>query len=180
MESLTIRWTRVISLIGLIGLLVLAGITVVEALMRWLLDLPIVAVPDVSPFVITVAIASCFPLVFAERRNITVRLVGNILGPRPSMLLEAFGSLVAILIFSLMTWQLWVYTGEVAASNETTIAVQLPVAPWYRAATILVALCIPVQVLVFLGQMKSAFTSTVISEQKIEGQRESNREEKSS
>jgi len=169
LESKIIRWTRVVSLIGLIGLLILAIMTVGGALLRWLLDFPILGIPDVSSLVITVAVASCFPLVFAERRNITVRLVGNLLGQRISMVLEAFGYLVSIGIFCLMVWQLWIFTGEVAASNETTVVIRLPIAPWYRAATLLVALCVPVQVVVFYSQLKSALFGEGMPERKPEG-----------
>jgi len=169
LESKVIHWTRVVSLIGLVGLLILAAMTVGGVLLRWLLDFPILGIPDVSTLVITVAIASCFPLVFAERRNITVRLVGNLLGPRISMMLEAFGYLVSIGIFCLMVWQLWIFTGEVAASNETTVVVRLPIAPWYRVATLLVALCVPVQAIIFYGQLKSALLGKGMPDQKTEG-----------
>lgn len=169
LESRIIGWTRVVSLIGLVGLLMLAAMTVAEALLRWLLDFPMLGIADVSTLVITVAVASCFPLVFAERRNITVRLVGNLLGPRIFMLLEAFGYLVSIGIFCLMVWQLWIVTDVVAASNETTVVVRLPIAPWYRAATLLLALCVPVQVVVFYSQLKSALFGKGMPDRKPEG-----------
>jgi TRAP-type C4-dicarboxylate transport system permease small subunit len=177
-ESKIINWTRVVSLIGLVGLLLLAAMTVAEALLRWLLNFPMLSIPDVSPLVITVAVASCFPLVFAERRNITVRLAGNLLGRRISMVLEAFGYLVCMVIFCLMVWQLWIFTSEVAVSNETTVAIRMPVAPWYRAATLLIALCIPVQVVVVCNLLRSAFFGTGVAAQKTEVQRPDDREEK--
>ncbi|MFH1953788.1 MAG: TRAP transporter small permease [Pseudomonadota bacterium] len=180
LESKIIFWTRVVSLIGLAGLLVLAAMTVAEALLRWLLDFPILGIPDVSSLIITVAVASCFPLLFAERRNITVRLVGNLLGQRIYMLLEAFAYLVSIGIFCLMVWQLWILTGEFAASNQTTVVVRLPIAPWYRAATLLLALCVPVQAVVFYGQLRSALFGKEMSPQKTEWQIEGNMKEKGS
>ncbi|MEW6667332.1 MAG: TRAP transporter small permease [Thermodesulfobacteriota bacterium] len=160
--SMITRWTRVISLIGLFGLLVLAFITVFEVLLRWIFHKAIASVSDISILVITVAIASCFPLVFAQRGNITIRMVGSMLGPRVSMLLDAFGSLVGIGIFSLLTWQLWIYANNLALRNETTMMVLLPLAPWYRAATALLALCIPTQAIVFFDQVRSAVSGPVV------------------
>jgi TRAP-type C4-dicarboxylate transport system permease small subunit len=167
-ESLTARGSRTVSLIGLVGLLFLAFITVVEVLLRWLLGFTILAVADLSSLVISVSIASCFPLVFAERRNITARLVGSFLGPRTNMCLEAFGSLVGMGIFCLLTWQLWIYTDEVAASNETTLIVLWPIAPWYRIVTILAGLSVPVQAVVFFNQIKSAVAGKDSSDLKTE------------
>ena len=167
-ESKIIRWTRAISLIGLIGVLILATITVVEVLLRWLLDFPILGVADVSSLVIAVAVASCFPLVFAERGNITVRMVGTTLGPRSNNILEAFGSLVTIIILCLLIWQLWIYTGAVTDSNETTWVVNWPIAPWYWIVTVLFALCVPVQAVTLFNQIKSAFNGKGGADRKAE------------
>lgn len=152
------RWARVISLIGLAGLLVLAGITVGEVFLRWLFDYPILGISDVSSLVVTLSVASCFPLVFAERRSITVRMVGRILGSRANALLEAFGTLVSLGIFILITWQLWVYASELAANRQTTWVVLWPMSPWYRVAAILMALCVPVLIVVFYRHIRLALS----------------------
>ena len=62
-ETKIIRWSRGVSLIGLIGLMLLAGITVGEVLLRWLFNYPILGVSDVSRLIVTIVAASClFPL----------------------------------------------------------------------------------------------------------------------
>lgn len=157
LESEIIRRARTISLIGLAGLLLLAGITVGEVLLRWLFSYPIQGVSDVSRLIVSIVIASCFPVVSAERRHITVRAIGTMLGPRINHLLEAFGAFVTLVIFCLMTWQLWLYANELAASNQTTWLVMWPLAPWWRVATILLGLCVPIQLIAFLVSLKSAF-----------------------
>lgn len=150
------RWARVISLIGLAGLLVLAAITVGEVLLRWLFDYPILGISDVSSLVVTIAVASCFPLVFAERRSITVKIIGKLSGSRVNAILEAFGSLVSLAIFILVAWQLWVYANELATYNQTTWVVLWPMSPWYRIAAVLMALCVPVLTVVFYSQIRAA------------------------
>ena len=143
LESRIERWTRIIGIIGLVAMLVLAFVTVMEALMRYLFNLPIVSISDISMIAITIAIAACFPMVFAQKGNITVRIVGTALGPRISNILDAFGSMVSMGIFFLLTWQLWIYTNNSAAGGESTVIAQIPLAPFFRLVTILVALCIP-------------------------------------
>ena len=156
-ESDIIRWTRMISFIGLVGLLLFSAITVGDVLLRWLLNFSMLGVADISELVIAVTIASCFPLVFAEKRSITVRFVGSQLGPRAYALLEAFGTFVSMVIFILLVWQFWIYTGELAANHETTWHLLLPKAPWYGTVTILLFLCVPVQAVLFINQIKSFF-----------------------
>ncbi len=159
LELEIIRWARVISLIGLAGLLVLAGITVGEVFLRWLFKFPIPGVYDLSQLVVIIVIASCLPLVCAERNHITVRLLGTMLGKRINDLLEAFGALITMIIFGLLVWQLWVYANELAASNQTTWLVLLPISPWWRVAAILIALCIPIQMVNFYFSLRSVVIS---------------------
>ena len=118
------RIARVISLIGLIGLLLFAGITVGEVFLRWLFNYPILGVSDVSSLIVTVAVASCFPLVFAERRSITVRIAGNLLGKRVNSIFEAFGTLVTLGMFFLIAWQLLDYAIELAENDQTKLFFQ--------------------------------------------------------
>jgi TRAP-type transport system small permease protein len=167
-QSEIARWARVISLIGLVGLLLLAGITVGEVLLRWLFNYPIMGVYDVSRLVVTIVVAACMPMVCAENRHITVRLVGSLLGSRVNALLEAFGALVATGIVGVLAWQLWIYTNELVAGNETTMMVLWPVAPWWRIATILVMLCIPIQLVYFWFFLKLAFAPQTHANEKAE------------
>lgn len=156
LESAIIRWSRIIALIGLVGLLVLAGITVGEVLLRWLFKYPIIGVYDVSQLVVVIVVSSCFPLVSAERRHISVNFLGTMAGGRTKDFLEAFGAFLTMIIFLLMTWQLWIYTNELSASHQTTWLLHWPSAPWWRAATVLFALCFPIQLMVFWVSLRSA------------------------
>jgi len=154
------RWTRVISLVGLVGLLTLSGITVFEVLVRWLFSFPIQGVYDISGLVVTIVIAACFPVVSAERRHIAVRLTDSLFSARVNNLLEAFGELVSMLIFGLMTWQLWIYANELTSSNQTTWMLLWPLAPWWRAATILLAFCFPIHLINLVSTLKVFITGS--------------------
>lgn len=157
-ESRVIRFTRAISLIGLIGLLLLALMIVIEGLVRWLFKYPIQGVTDVSSLVVAVAVASTFPLVFAERRSIRVRLIGNALGPRVNAFLESLGNLISLVLFIFITQQLWVYASLLSKTNERTISVLWPMSPWFYVASILIGLCLPAQAIVLVEQIRVAFS----------------------
>lgn len=165
-ETKIIRWSRGISLIGLIGLMILAVITVGEVLLRWLFKYPILGVSDVSRLVITIIAASCFPLVSAKREHITIHVLGSKLGPRANSVLEAFGAFVTLVIICLLTWQIWLYSGELATAKETTMLVRWPTSPWWRVTTLLFALCVPIQVVCVYTSLRSAFTSRDIMDLK--------------
>jgi len=157
LESGAIRFSRVISLIGLFGLLLLSLITVGEVVLRSLFNYPILGVSDASQLIVTVVVASCFPLVSAERRHISVKVIGIKSGPRIHALLEAFGAFVVLVFFILFTQQLWRYSQELAAAQETTWLLLWPVAPWWKAVTVLIAICIPNQLICFITSLRSFF-----------------------
>ena len=159
LESVVTRSSQLIALIGLAGLLILACLIVTEVLLRWLVNFPVLGIADVSSLIIGVAIAACMPLVFAERRSISVKMLGNALGQRANCLFEAFGSLIAMIIFILITWQLWIYTNNVGINRETTWVVSWRIAPWYRVVTVLFGLCVPVQALTVFSQVNAIFRS---------------------
>ena len=84
------RWTRAIAVAGFLGLLVVALATTAYVLLRWIANAPIKGLNDINGLVVAIVIASCLPLVIAERQNISIRFLGNALGVAPSRWLEAF------------------------------------------------------------------------------------------
>ena len=157
LEKMATRITRVIALIGLAGLLALASATVLDVLMRWIFNSPIVGLNDTHSLFTALIIASCFPLCIYRRGNITIRFVGNFFGARVRNILDAFGNLVTFIIFSLMAWQFWLYTDQLIEDGETTWVLNWPVSPWWRIVTILIIICVPVTLITVIQYFKEAF-----------------------
>ena len=103
-------------------------------------------------------LASCFPLCIYKRGNVTIRFIGNALGPRARNVFDAFGNLVTLLIFSVMAWQFWLYTDQIALDGESTWVLSWPVSPWWRVVTILIIICAPVTFVTFIQYVKAALT----------------------
>lgn len=145
LEARLVRWARMIALAGFAGLLVVAGATMLDVVLRWLFNRPIKGLIDVTELAVVVVLAACFPVVIAQRGNITIRFLGAAAGPRVARWLDAFGSLALLAFVALVSWQLVAYTAELAASGRTTWLLRLPVTPSWAVATAIVALCVPVQ-----------------------------------
>lgn len=149
--------SRAVALTGLLGLLIIALMTVGEGVVRSVLGIAIMGATDLFSVVLTVALAACFPLVLAQRRSITIRLVGDLLGPRNKALLESFGSLLTLGFFVIAVWQLWIYSGELFKDKVTTYQLQWRLFPWYYVATVFFALCVPIQTFVLYDHLRRAF-----------------------
>ena len=167
LETIATHLSRIIALIGLAGLLVIAGATVLDVLLRWIFNSPIIGLRDSYSLFISVIIASSFALCIAERNNITIRFLGNVLGPRASKSLDAFGNGVSLIFFIALSWQVWKFANQIEIDHETTWALNWPVAPWWRIVSLLIILCIPVQAVVFLQFAKSAIKWKRLSNESI-------------
>jgi TRAP-type C4-dicarboxylate transport system permease small subunit len=156
-EKISSMITRGIALIGLALLLLIALATVLDVLLRWLFNNPIVGLADTYSLFMAMILASCFPLCIYYRGNVTIRFLGNFFGPRVKNILDAFGNLITMIIFALMAWQFWIFTDELVMDGETTWVLNLPVSPWWRVVTILIFICTPVTLVTFIQYTKAAF-----------------------
>ncbi len=150
------RWTRAIAVAGFVCLLLVALGTTVDVLLRWIANAPIKGLNDVNGLVIAIVVASCLPLVIAERQNIAIRFLGDGLGAAPSRWLEALGSAALLAFVALVGWQLVLHTMGMAESGRTTWHLRLPVTPWWSVATAIVLLCIPAQAIALVADVVRA------------------------
>ena len=88
------RWfdpsTRWAAFLGFFMLLLSAGVTVTDALMRGFLNAPLYGWADMSQLVYAIVIVACFPAGLLQGHNITIRFLGSGLGPRATHWLEVF------------------------------------------------------------------------------------------
>jgi TRAP-type C4-dicarboxylate transport system permease small subunit len=150
------RWTRAIAVAGFVGLIGMSLATTVDVLLRWLANAPIKGLNDINGLVVAIVIASCLPLVIAERQNISIRFLGDALGAAPSRWLEALGSAALLAFVALVGWQLVLYTMGMAESGRTTWHLRIPVTPYWSVATAIVLLCIPAQAIAFAADVARA------------------------
>jgi TRAP-type C4-dicarboxylate transport system permease small subunit len=151
------RWTRLIALVGFVGLLVQVAATMLDVLLRWLFNTPIYGLSDISQLVIVFMVAASFPASLAGQHNITIRFLGSALPPRRAAMVEAFGHVVMLGVFVLIAWQLTVFTSELFEQGRTTWMLGLPLGPSWILTTALVWLCVPIQAMVTLHHLRLAF-----------------------
>jgi TRAP-type transport system small permease protein len=156
LERLTLAATRALSVVGLVALMGLAGMTLADGLLRWLASKPIEGVRDIGGLAIAVAIACCLPVVLMERGNITIRL-GRLLSPVLGRILDALAALVVCAVLAAAAWQFWIYAAKMARARETTFVLQIPVAPFWVGVDAILWFAVLVQVVVALREMVRIF-----------------------
>jgi len=149
---------RGLALIGLAGLLVLAIMTTLDVVLRWLFAAPLHGVNDVSAVVMAVVVSACIPANLAFKQNITVNVLGSVLGPRVERGFEALASLLTFIFVALMAWQFVPYAAGLRETGEQTWVLAWPVWPWWSCAAALLVLAALVQALVLVEDIRALIT----------------------
>jgi len=159
--------TRWLALVGLFGLVAVALVTITDVLLRWLFNMPVDGVGEVSRLVVAVSIASFFPIALAERHNISIQFLGAALGPRARLWLDTIADVVTSFFFLVLGWQFALYTLEISESGETTWILGWSVTPWWVVTTVFMLICIPVQLVMLVRQARIAARGDTSSLQSI-------------
>lgn len=142
---------RLCALAGMLALVAFVLMTIADVLMRWLFNSPINGVADAGPLIVAIVAAAFFPLSLAGRHHVSIGFLGGLLGPRATVWLEAFASLVTGVFFILLAWQIVRYTIELRQLGQTTWVVQMPIAPWWMVVSFFILVCVAVQVSVVMA-----------------------------
>lgn len=139
-----------VALVGAAGVLLIAGLVVLDVLSRWLLNLPLLVVDDLNPFNIAVVIACFFPLCLVGRHFVTIRFLGRALGDKSHLLLEVFGSLATLFVFFMYAWQLLRYAIKTSNNGLASGVLEIPQAPWWWLVAIVLSFSVLVQIAVVI------------------------------
>lgn len=144
---------RALAAAGLLLLLAFAAARLADGLMRWLLGTQITAVRDLDGLVAAVSVACCFPIALLEQSNITIRFVETFWSAKASQGFDALATVLTTIIMTLIAWEFFVYSGQEAASGDTTWMLGIPVAPFWYLITAIFSCAAAVQAVVALRQI---------------------------
>ena len=148
------KTSEIIALVGLSCLLIQAIMIVLDVLLRLILNSPIFGIEDINQLLITIILASFFPILLIDSKNITIDFLGQLLGTKIKVWLDVIGQLITLLLFILVVWQLAIFAIE--GKKKHTLILQIPIAPFWWRTTGLMAFCIPAQLVVTTLKMHQA------------------------
>ena len=158
---------RFVALAGFSGLVVIGALTMLDGLARQF-GLPrLPGFGDITQMFFAIIIASCFPAGLLHNQNISVTFLGKALGPRAEAWLEVFASLVTLIVFALLTYQFLLMTMDYQATGRVTPTILVPVAPWWWVTTVIIALCLPVQIWMVWARLQQATTGQILIDDHI-------------
>jgi len=144
--------TRTAAVLGVLFLLLVAALSVLDILVREIQGRPIRGAGDLSRLLTIIIVAACFPAGLLERRQIKVAMLGALLPAWATRVLEVFGAVLTCVMFAFIAYYVTLYAQRVSASNEYTMILNWPIAPWWWAASLCFWACIPAQLFVILAE----------------------------
>lgn len=148
---------RYIAAIGLIALMLVASLTVVDAVMRRFFASSINGLSDIVEWCIVVAVSACIPAMLWSKSAITVRVLGTLLPWRAREVLEFIGDSLLLATIMIICWQLSIYAYEVYRYDEVSLLLLWPKWPVWGAAVLIWYFAAFVQLMMSFQQLARVF-----------------------
>ncbi len=149
-------YLKLVACIGFTGLVVVALLTMVDGLGRWLALPRIPGFNDYAQISYAIVIASCFPSLLLRDQNVTIRFLGRAIKGRTNYWLEVFGNLLTLSFFLILVWQFYLLTIDLQVNDRTSPTIEFPIAPWWWIISVIMTITVPVQVIVVVDSVYSA------------------------
>ena len=138
-ERQCVAMTERISFIGVAGMLVIAGLTVTDVVLRAAFNSPLTGLNEVVSLTLAIAVAACLPAGIARRIGLDIDILSRALGPGAQARLRVVGQFVLLAFLVVLAWRVGAFARELEANHLTTIILGVPQAPFIWAVTALLA-----------------------------------------
>lgn len=149
--------TQRLALVGFAGLWFMGMLIFYDGAARYLAAPRIAGFSDYGELVFPLVIASCFPAGLWRQSNVSVRVLGTLLGAKANACFESLAAWVTLAFFTVLAWQFVLMTIDYGTAGRSTGTVGMMLAPWWWGTTVIMLLCLPVQALVCLRWTRRAW-----------------------
>jgi tripartite ATP-independent transporter DctM subunit len=146
--------SRPIAFIGVLGMLIVAGVTMFDVLARWLVSGGVPALNEIISMTFAVAVAACIPCGLAQRVSLKIDLFENAIRGNWRLVIDVMGDVLLTVFFALLTVGIYIYAASLASEGRTTVILALPQAPFMYATAALLAAAVVVQAVISLNSFR--------------------------
>jgi tripartite ATP-independent transporter DctM subunit len=146
--------SRRLAFVGVLGMLVVSGVTMFDVLARWLVSGGVPALNEIVSMTFAVAVSACIPCGLAQRVSLKIDLFENALRGNWRLSIDVVGDLLLAVFFVLLAGGIFVFAGTLAGEGRTTVILGLPQAPFMYATASLLAAAGAVQAVILLNTFR--------------------------
>lgn len=121
----TLRWSRLLALCLIFGMMFLGFIDVI---MRYFLNMPIMGAKEVQTYLIPIVVALCLGATQFDKKHIRMEIIYDRLPRRGQVLAEYLALLLSLFIWVVITWQTIVTGNHYAETGRIINMIKVPLA----------------------------------------------------
>ena len=148
-----------VAFVGVVGMLIASGATVVDVFLRALSIPGITALNEIVAMAFTVAVAACIPSGMARGISLAVDVMVPRLAPRTKALLTAAGSTLLLVFLVILSGRMGVFSAQTVKDARTTQLLEMPIAPFVVSAVALLAFAAIIQFVIVIRDWRVAFVT---------------------
>ena len=127
--------TQRIALLGFTGLVLITLLTFYDGGARYL-DLPrVTGFSDFGELLFPIVIASCFPVLLIQQKNLTIRVLGRFVGESATRWGDMAAAFAVLVFFMLLGLRFAQMTLDFYSAGRTTSTIEIPTAPFWMMTT---------------------------------------------
>ena len=115
-------------------------LTFVDVAGRKLFASPVYGAYEVTEFMMGVLIFSALPLVTARENHVTIDVFDHFIPPRVGVWQRVTVNLLSTVVLAFLGWRLWILSASHLRTNEVTMTLHIPHAPFTRAFAVMALL----------------------------------------
>ena len=112
-------------------------LTFVDVAGRKLFASPVYGAYEVTEFMMGVLIFSALPLVTARENHVTIDVFDHFIPPRIGLWQRVLVNLASTVVLVFLGWRLWILSASHLRTNEVTMTLHIPHAPFTRAFAVM-------------------------------------------
>lgn len=120
------RFSGFLKLIGGVALTSMMLLTVVDVIGRFFKH-PIFGSVELVGFLATIIVAAALPYTYKVDGHVGVEIIVRLLSKRTQIYIDIFTRSLSLILFSLITWQMFLYARDIHETGEVSMNLEFPI-----------------------------------------------------
>lgn len=120
------KFSGLLKIIGAVALTCMMLLTVVDVIGRFF-KYPIFGSVELVGFLATIVVAAALPYTHKVDGHVGVEILVRLLSKKKQLLIDIFTQIVSLVLFALITWQMFLYAEEIQATGEVSMNLEFPI-----------------------------------------------------
>jgi TRAP-type C4-dicarboxylate transport system permease small subunit len=131
----TRKISRIFNGVAGVGIVVMMLLVTLDVILRFFRN-PIPGTYEMAGLLGTVIVSFSLAWTFLERGHIVVEFLVGKLPRKTQWIVDGINDAIGLILFTLVTWQTWVYGTNLRSSGEVSLTIQVPLYPFLYGISI--------------------------------------------